>query len=85
MAMNHGQIVINLQDNTEIMFNIDVPLDEVGTEVMNEDGDRFLVYKNDKPAGVNNATSDEYLLYTDYVWKTLHKIIVLCKKNRSKI
>ena len=48
------------------VYYIDVPLNEVGTEVMNEDGDRFLVYKNDKPAGLNNVTGDEYMLYTDH-------------------
>ena len=54
------------------VYYIDVPTKSVANSVIDENpnsetyGDRNLLYKNDKPAGLRGVNGNEYLLYTDH-------------------
>lgn len=68
-----------LTDNYELakqygknVYYIDIPTNQIADSVIDENpnsetyGDRHLAYKDDKPAGINGVSGDEYLLYTDH-------------------
>lgn len=68
-----------LTDNYELakqygknVYYIDIPTNQIADSVIDENpnsetyGDRNLAYKDDKPAGLNGVSGDEYLLYTDH-------------------
>lgn len=48
------------------VYYIDLPKSEMGTDVMNKDGDRVLFYLNDKPAGLHGVKGKEFLVYTEH-------------------
>ena len=68
-----------LTDNYELakqygdnVYYIDIPTNQISNSVIDENpnsetyGDRNLAYKDDKPAGLNGISGNEYLLYTDH-------------------
>lgn len=48
----------------ENVYYIDLPLNKIGDDIIDQDGERFLAYKNDKPVALNNIPGNEYMLYT---------------------
>ena len=46
------------------IYQIDLPKKEMGEELIDNDGERSLFVNNKKPAGLNNISGDEYLVYT---------------------
>ena len=70
----HGYITFT--DNIELarqyagkkgyIYKIDLPKKEQGEELVNSDGERVLFVNNKKPAGLNNISGNEYLVYTKH-------------------
>lgn len=59
------------------VYFIDVPKKQVANEIMDNNGVRNFAYKDDKPAGLNGVSGDEYLLNThhgDFDANNYHKI-----------
>lgn len=50
----------------EHVYYIDVPKSKMGKEALDEAGDRALYFNNEKSAGLNNVSGDEYLIYQDH-------------------
>jgi len=48
------------------VYKIDLPKNQRGKELINQEGDRVLFLNNEKPAGLNGVKGDEYLLYQDH-------------------
>ena len=48
------------------VYFIDVPKEQVANEIMDNNGVRNFAYKDDKPAGLNGVSGDEYLLNTQH-------------------
>ena len=54
------------------VYYIDIPTSEIKNSIIDEDnnsetyGDRNLIYKNDKPVGINGKSGNEYMLYTEH-------------------
>ena len=48
------------------VYEITLPLSELGDEYIDQDGERCLFFNNGKPAGLNGIVGDEYLVYTDH-------------------
>ena len=48
------------------VYKIQLPISELGESFIDQDGERPLFFKNDKKAGLNNISGDEYLLYHDH-------------------
>ena len=54
------------------VYYIDIPTEQIGNSVIDENpnsetyGDRYLAYKDDKPASLDGIRGNEYLLYTDH-------------------
>ena len=54
------------------VYYIDIPTSEIKNSIIDEDstsetyGDRNLIYKNDKPVGINGKNGNEYMLYTEH-------------------
>jgi hypothetical protein len=46
------------------IYYIDLPKYEMGTDIVDKDGDRVLFYLNNKPAGLNGVKGKEFLVYT---------------------
>lgn len=48
------------------VYYTDLPKDKMGIDLIDKDGERSLFVNNKKPAGLNNVSGDEYLIYTDH-------------------
>lgn len=54
------------------VYYIDIPTSEIKNSIIDEDstsetyGDRNLIYKNNKPVGINGKNGNEYMLYTEH-------------------
>ena len=48
------------------VYQIDLPKNEMGEELIDNDGERSLFVNNKKPAGLNDISGDEYLVYTHH-------------------
>ena len=54
------------------VYYTDIPTNQISNSVIDENpnsetyGDRNLIYKNDKPVGINGKSGNEYMLYTDH-------------------
>lgn len=48
------------------IYKIILPIDEMGESFINEDGERALFFNNDKNAGLNGISGNEYLVYHDH-------------------
>lgn len=46
------------------VYQLDLPKEEMGEELIDDNGERALFINNKKPAGLNNIIGDEYLVYT---------------------
>ncbi len=46
------------------VYQIDLPKEELGNEIIDSDGERALFVNNQKSAGINGVSGDEYLVYT---------------------
>ena len=49
-----------------LIYYIDLPKSQLRNEYIDENGERALFYTTGKPAGLNNISGDEYLLYTGH-------------------
>lgn len=71
------------------VYHLDLPQESIGASPINEDsgsnsfGDRYLAYSHDKPAGLNNISGREYLLYHGHDLFD-HKKISKATKTPSK-
>lgn len=45
------------------IYKIELPMSELKDSYIDNDGERALVYKNNKPAGLNGVKGNEYLVY----------------------
>ena len=50
----------------ENVYSIDIPTNEISNEIFKEDGERNLLYFNDKPVGLNGKSGKEYMLNTNH-------------------
>ena len=48
------------------VYYIDLPLDMMGDDVMDSEGNRYLFYYKDKACGLNGVCGREYLVFDDY-------------------
>lgn len=48
------------------VYQIDLPKEELGNELINSDGERSLFVNNQKAAGINGVSGNEYLVYIDH-------------------
>lgn len=48
------------------VYFIDLPVDKMGVEPIDQEGDRVLFFDNEKPAGLNGVSGKEFLVYTDH-------------------
>jgi len=48
------------------VYNIELPESEEGESFIDEEGERPLFFKNDKKAGLNGVSGNEYLVYQDH-------------------
>ena len=49
------------------VYSVEVPNKDLNTQdIYNEDGDRSLVYWNDKPVALHGVEGEEFMLYTDH-------------------
>lgn len=46
------------------VYQIDLPKEELGNEIIDSDGERALFVNNQKSVGINGVSGDEYLVYT---------------------
>ena len=48
------------------VYYMDVPTKDIGTEVLDENGNRYMTYVHDKKVGLNGKSGKEYMMYTDH-------------------
>lgn len=48
---------------TGYVYKIELPISELGQEYIDNEGERFLFFDNEKKAGLNNVSGKEYLVY----------------------
>lgn len=49
------------------VYSTEIDNNEINTtDILDENGDRSLVYWNDKPVGLNGQSGEEYMVYTDH-------------------
>jgi hypothetical protein len=48
------------------VYEIELPLSEMGKEYIDDQGERSLFYKSDRGAGILGARGEEYLVYHDH-------------------
>lgn len=48
------------------VYEINLPANKKSDEYINSDGDRALFFNNNKKAGLNKVSGDEYLVYNDH-------------------
>lgn len=48
------------------IYYIDLPKEELGSEIMDKDGDRHLFYFNNKSAGLHGVSGKEFLVYNHH-------------------
>jgi hypothetical protein len=65
------------------VYYIDLPIDKEGTELIDEHGERPLYINNQKPAGLDGITGDEYLIYVDHEDYASDLIIELKSTNKK--
>jgi hypothetical protein len=56
------------------VYQIDLPKKELGQDIMDNDGERYLFFDNKKPAGLNNVSGKEFLVYNDHDLYDFRKI-----------
>ena len=65
------------------VYYMDVPTKDIGKEVMDKDGNRYMTYEHDKPVGLKGESGKEYMMYTDHE-KYLKSTYTKIKENSSK-
>ena len=66
------------------IYQIDLPKEEMGEELIDADGERVLFVNNEKPAGLNNVSGDEYLVYNHHDLYDPNKIkLVISPENKG--
>lgn len=48
------------------VYYMDVPTKDIGTEVLDKNGNRYMIYVHDKKVGLNGKSGKEYMMYTDH-------------------
>lgn len=48
------------------VYSITLPLSELGNEYITPDGERTLFFNNEKAAGLNGVSGNEYLVYNEH-------------------
>lgn len=70
------------------VYYMDVPTKDIGSDVMDKDGNRYMTYVHDKKVGINGENGKEYMMYTDhdkYLKSTYTKINENPKVDYSKL
>ena len=70
------------------VYYMDVPKKDIGNEVLDNDGNRYMTYAHDKKVGLNGQSGKEYMMYTDhdkYLKSTYTKINESPKIDYSKL
>ena len=78
LAKNYGKNV----------YYMDVPTKDIGKNVMDSEGNRYMTYVHDKKVGLKGESGKEYMMYTDhdkYLKSTYTKINESSKKDYSKL
>ena len=60
------ELAVEYAGKKGFVYQADLPKSERGLELINNDGDRVLFLNNEKKAGLNGVSGDEYLLYNDH-------------------
>ena len=45
---------------------MDVPTKDIGKNVMDNEGNRYMTYVHDKKVGLKGESGKEYMMYTDH-------------------
>lgn len=48
------------------VYFMDVPTKDIGTEVLDKNGNRYMTYVHDKKVALNGKSGKEYMMYTDH-------------------
>jgi hypothetical protein len=70
------------------VYYMDVPTKDIGKNVMDNEGNRYMTYVHDKKVGIKGESGKEYMMYTDhdkYLKSTYTKINEGVKKDYSKL
>ena len=70
------------------VYYMDVSKKDIGKDVMDKDGNRYMTYEHDKPVGIKGESGKEYMMYTDhdkYLKSTYTKINESSSKDYSKL
>lgn len=70
------------------VYYMDVPTKDIGKDVVDSDGNRYMTYVHDKKVGIKGESGKEYMMYTDhdkYLKSTYTKINESSKKDYSKL
>ena len=65
------------------VYYMDIPTKEIGNEVMDIDGNRYMGYVHDKKVGIKGESGKEYMIYTDHE-KYLKSTYTKIKENNKK-
>jgi predicted metalloendopeptidase len=63
---NNPQLAREYAGKNGYVYKINLPKTELKDEYIDHDGERALVYKTGKSAGLNRVRGDEYLIYHDH-------------------
>jgi hypothetical protein len=63
---DNPQLAKQYAGNDGFVYEIKMPKSKLGKELIDSTGERALVVNNKKPAGLNNVSGDEYLIYTGH-------------------
>ncbi len=58
------------------VYKLELPLSEMGDEYIDEDGERALFFNNEKKAGLDGISGDEYLVYHHHDLFDINSIIL---------
>ena len=48
------------------VYYMDIPTKEIGKNVLDNDGNRYMTYVHDKKVGIKGKSGKEYMMYTDH-------------------
>lgn len=63
---DNPELASQYASNGGYVYKIDLPLNELKSEYIDSDGERALFFNNQKKAGLNNVSGDEYLVYNHH-------------------
>ena len=63
---DNPELATQYAGNGGYVYKIDLPLTELKSEYIDSDGERALFFNNQKKAGLNNISGNEYLVYNHH-------------------